>query len=115
MKIQKGKEVLYKEWLDNNQDSYGRACFTYAERWATMLEHLIESSTSDPMKVIVQNAERLSHEADVEGITGFMYGCAVSILSHCWEYGEELRKWHNKEYSYDGDGVVNPAIISISK
>lgn len=92
MKIQKGKEVLYKEWLDNNQDSYGRACFTYAERWATMLEHLIESSTSDPMKVIVQNAERLSHEADVEGITGFMYGCAVGILSQCWGIWRRIEK-----------------------
>ena len=42
-----------------------------------------------------------------------MYGCAVSILSQCWKYGEELRKWHNKEYNYDGDGVVNPAVLTI--
>lgn len=53
------------------------------------------------------------HEADTEGITGYMYGCAVSILSQCWKYGEYLRKWHNKEYNYDGDGVVNPAILTI--
>lgn len=26
---------------------------------------------------------------------------------------EELRKWHNKEYNYEGDGVVNPAILTI--
>lgn len=103
----------FDEW---EQDYFGIGGMdSYAERWATMLEHLIESSTSDPMKVIVENADRLSHEADVEGITGFMYGCAIGILSQCWEYGEELRKWHNKEYGYDGDGVVNPAIMSISK
>lgn len=42
-----------------------------------------------------------------------MYGYAVSILSQCWEYGEYLRKWHNKEYGYDGDGVVNPAIMTV--
>lgn len=52
-------------------------------------------------------------EAEKEGITGFMYGVAVSILSQCWEYGEFLRKWHNKEYGYDGDGVVNPAVITV--
>ena len=115
MKILDGKETDYKKWLDKNTDPYGRACFTYAERWAEMLEKLIEDSTDEPMKVIVENADRLSHEADTEGITGFMYGCAVSILSQCWKYGEELRKWHNKEYNYDGDGVVNPSILTIKK
>lgn len=89
--------------------------FTYAERWAEMLENQIESSTDDVMNVIVDNADRLSHEADTEGITGFMYGCAVSILSQCWKYGEYLRRWHNKEYNYVGDGVVNPAIITIQR
>ena len=79
-----------------------------------MLKNKIEFTTEDVMKVIVANADKLSHEADVEGITGFMYGCAVSILSQCWKYGEELRKWHNKEYNYEGDGVVNPAVFTIS-
>ena len=115
MKILEGKEHEYKDWFDKNTDPYGRACFTYAERWAEMLESLIESSADEPMKVVVDNADRLSHEADVEGITGFMYGCAVSILSQCWKYCEELRKWHNKEYNYKGDGVVNPAVLTISK
>jgi hypothetical protein len=26
-----------------------------------------------------------------------------------------LRKWHNKEYNYEGEGTVNPAILTISK
>ena len=113
MKILEGKEKEYKDWYDKNNDPYGRACFAYAERWAGMLENLIESSSEDAMTVIVKNADRLSREADIEGITGFMYGCAVSILALCWKYGKELRKWHNKEYNYDGDGVVNPAIMNI--
>ena len=113
MKILEGREQDYKDWFDKNTDPYGRCCFTYAERWAEMLENLIESSADEPMKVVVDNADRLSHEADAEGITGFMYGCAVSILSQCWKYGEELRKWHNQEYNYDGDGVVNPAVLTI--
>lgn len=115
MKILEGKEKKYKDWYDINNDGYSRACFTYAERWANMLENLIESSDEDAMTVIVNNADRLSREADIEGITGFMYGCAVNILAQCWEYGEELRKWHNKEYNYNGDGVVNPAILTIKK
>lgn len=34
MKIVKGKEQEYKDWYEKNSDPYGRACFTYAERWA---------------------------------------------------------------------------------
>lgn len=62
---------------------------------------------------LIDIADKTSHEADTEGITGFMYGCAVNALSQLWEYGEELRRWHNKEYNYDGDGVVNPAILTV--
>lgn len=113
MKILNGKEQEYKDWRNKNTDPYGHACFTYAERWAKMLENAIENSTDEPMKVIVGNADRLGHEADIEGITGSMYGAAVSILSQCWKYGEELRKWYNKEYNYEGDGVVNPAILTV--
>lgn len=115
MQIISGKEQDYKDWYDKNSDPYSRASFTYAERWAELLENAIENSTDEPMKVIADNADRLSNEADVEGITGFMYSCAVSILSQCWKYGEELRKWHNKEYNYDGEGVVNPAVLTISR
>ena len=113
MKILEGKELDYKEWNDKNSDSYGHACFTYAERWAGLLEELIEKSSDDPLNVIVENARSTSCEADKEGITGFMYGAAVSILSQCWEYGEDLRKWHNKDYGYEGEGVVNPAMLTI--
>lgn len=113
MRIIKGKEKEYKDWYDKNSDRYSRACFTYAERWAELLEAEIDKS-NDVMKCFADNADRLSREADTEGITGFMYGCAVSI-SQCWEYGEYLRKWHNKEYDYGGKGVVNPALMRISK
>lgn len=113
MKILMGKEKAYKDWYDKNSDGYGRACFTYAERWAELLESLIVKLPQSPQMIIIENAERTSDEADTEGITGFMYGCAVNILSQCWEYGEYLRKWHNKEYGYDGEGVVNPAIMTI--
>ena len=112
MKIKAGKEELYQKGLDNNQDSYGLAVYTYAKRCAELLEKDIEEN-GDAKTAIVVNAKKRSFEADVEGITGFMYGCAVSILSEVWEYGEILRRWHNKEYGYDGDGTVNPAILRI--
>ena len=113
MKILEGHEKEYKDWYDKNSDGYSRACFTFAERWAELLKKKIEESDDETMKVIVGNARELSDEADTDGITGFMYGCAVSILSQCWKYGEYLRRWHNKEYSYDGNGVVNPAVLRL--
>lgn len=113
MKIRSGMEELYNRGYNNNLDPYGHGVYTFAERWAALMEKDIEAS-GNPAKSIIENAEKRSSEADTEGITGFMYGCAVNILSQCWEYGEILRKWHNKEYGYEGDGVVNPAILTVS-
>ncbi len=100
----------YKKWKANNTDPYGSTVFRYAERWADMMEERIVNGER-----IEDIAEKLSFKANDECITGFMYGCAVSILSQCWEYGEQLRKWHNKKYNYSGDGVVNPAVLKISQ
>lgn len=94
----------------NSKDGYSNCVVTYARRWAKYMQHLMEKHN----KSVFQIAENASHMSDINGITGFMYGCAVSVLSQCWKYGEELRKWHNKEYDYEGDGVVNPAVLTIS-
>lgn len=64
-----------------------------------------------PLYLIANEASNVS---DIDGISGFMYGCAVNILAQCWKYGEELRIWHNKDYGYEGDGVVNPAVLTVS-
>lgn len=100
----------YQAWKEKNNDGYGGACFTFAERWALLMQVAIKNGES-----IDQCADILSHEADVEGITGFMYGVAVSILSNHWKHGEKLKKWHNKKHGReDADGVVNPAILTVS-
>ena len=112
MKFAENMEELWTEGLANNQDSYGRAVYRYAERWAELMEKEIERFDVDWAK---SSFERLSHEADTEGITGFMYGCAVNILSQVWKYGDVLKEWHNKQYNYEGDGVVNPALLTIEK
>jgi hypothetical protein len=52
-----------------------------------------------------------------------MYGAAVSVLSSCWEHGEELRRWHNLDVQIHDEGekanetgaVLNPAIMCIGK
>jgi hypothetical protein len=108
-------QQAYDEWKANQKgDPYGLACFSYAERWASMMEAEMEET---PEADFAELAKRLSNKADVEGITGFMYGMAVNVLSKCWVNGELLRRWHNGEYNVSEEqakgGVVNPAIINI--
>ena len=112
MKFAENMEELWNEGLAVNQDSYGRSVYEYAERWAELMEKEIERAGIDKA---ISSFDKLSHEADTTGITGFMYGCAVNILSQVWKYGDVLKEWHNKQYNYEGDGVVNPALLTIEK
>lgn len=93
-----------------NTDPYGKAALDYAEGWAKLMQ--VEISKGNKL---IDVADKTSHELGFMGITGFMYGCAVNILSECWVHGEELRKWHNKEWGHEGDGVINPAVFTITK
>lgn len=109
MKIKKGLEQDYATLRENNtKDFYSAGVIHYAERWCGMMEQEMEKGTS-----VAEAATLTEHTADTEGITGFMYGCAVRTLCQFWEHGEELRQWHNQQYGYNGDGIVNPAIINI--
>jgi hypothetical protein len=128
MKFAKDMEGPYKDWLAKNQDPYGNRCFTYAEDWAKFLEARIPADATEAqvMRVIVDHAEEDSRTADTDGITGFMYGVAVSILAKCWLYGEQLRRWqlrrwHNLKTQIKDEGekankdgsVLNPALLRI--
>jgi hypothetical protein len=93
----------------NSKDPYGNGVVKYARRWAKYMQKLIAEG-----KTVAEIADEASNYCDIEGITGFMYGCAVDALSRCWKWGEELRKWHNKRYGHEGDGVVNPAVLTVS-
>lgn len=103
------REKFIAGFAKQNGSGYGEVCFTYANRWATMMDEAIKEG-----KVVKDIAEELSRTADIEGISGTMYGFVVNMLSVCWIHGEELRKWHNKDYGHEGDGVVNPAVIPLS-
>ena len=101
MKLKNEQEYL--DWKAKNNDAYGRSIFGYAEAWADLMEQEIKQG-----KEVKDIAQTTSDEADICGITGFMYGMAVSILSQCWVYGEELRKWHNGKYNYTGGRNCQP-------
>ncbi len=101
-----------------NGDGYGLAVFTYAEYWARLMQKKIGEGYK-----LSAIANECSNKADIPvGITGFMYGCAVSILANCWKHGEELRLWHNIDIQLSDEGekanvnsgVINPALLRIS-
>jgi len=109
MRIKTSEVEAYQKFKEvNSKDAYSKGIITYIEKWSELMEKEIENG-----KKLEDIAKTTSCEADTDGITGYMYGVAVRILSGVWEYGEELRKWHNKEYGYEGEGCINPAIITI--
>lgn len=88
--IELRNEADWNEAKANNQDPYGAATFRYAENWARIMQKRIAAGDT-----VAQAATATQYLADPEGISGFMYGCAVQALAHCWIHGEELRAWHN--------------------
>jgi hypothetical protein len=109
-------EERWNEYVAVNKDDYSKACVDYARRWA----ELMESKGCDKLEEI---ADKTSHEADTEGITGFMYGAAVSMLANVWKWGDRLREWHNLDVQIGDEGVaankakkvLNPALLSIGR
>ena len=104
----------YVVWRTNNtQDSYSAGVVRYVERWAEQMQARIDVGST-----VAEAAAATEHTADTEGITGFMYGCAVSALSKWWVHGESLRQWHNARYDKSGKAnatsgaVVNPAVLT---
>jgi len=95
--------------LEKNSDPYGGGVYKYAEGWAKLMQVEIAAGKS-----VKECAEETSFKMGFMGITRCMYGAAVSVLSHCFKYGEELRNWHNKKYKHEGEGVVNPALLTIT-
>lgn len=119
MKLKPGTEEDYKKYVEvNSNDPYGKGIVDFTEAWAVLMEQRIAAGEK-----IADIAKPTSRTADTDGITGFMYGCAVRALAHFWEHGEELRQWHNLdtqlqnegEEANKGKGVLNPAVLVLGK
>jgi hypothetical protein len=116
IELKPGLESEYQSYKDKNSDPYGGAVVTYGERWARLMQAEFAAG-----KKITEVADQASRDADIEGITGFMYGCAVQALAHFWKHGESLRLWHNRtiqigtegDEANDNGGVLNPAVLTI--
>lgn len=114
--FEKRDQALWEKCLENNTDGYGACINRFAARWANYMEAAMADGAE--VRTVAKEASR---KADIEGITGFMYGAAVSTLSSVWKHGEELRRWHNLdtqignegEKANESGGTLNPAVLSI--
>ncbi|MEK7076369.1 MAG: hypothetical protein AAB941_01785 [Patescibacteria group bacterium] len=114
--IELADEAGWQKFKTVNSGGYGGAIVTYSERWARLMQ--VEMTNGKKLEDV---ADATSQEADLEGISGFMYGCAVSTLAACWKYCDQLRRWHNiktqlgneGEKANESGGVLNPALLSI--
>jgi hypothetical protein len=89
-------------------DGYVMATVQFADKWARMMQHYRTQGMT--MNECMAKSEENLHYMD---ITGNMYGFAVALLSSNWKFGEELRAIHNAKYGHSGNGVVNPAIMTL--
>jgi hypothetical protein len=109
-------EAEWQEAIENNKDTYGSGVVRYAARWAHMMDNALAGGAE-----LKDVAKSTSTSADVEGITAFMHGRAVSILSKAWVHGDELRRWHNLDTQIGNEGekanekgtTLNPVLLSI--
>jgi hypothetical protein len=88
--IELAHEDVWQEYKAKNTDFYGGGIISYSERWARLMQ--VEIAQGKKLKEV---ADSTSHEADIDGISGAMYGAAVSTLANTWVHGEELRRWNN--------------------
>ncbi len=102
-------EKVWKQIVKDYSKKYSKGIVEYARRWAKYMQKFIAEG-----KTVGEIAKETSHDCDIDGISGFMYSEAINILAQCWKYGEELCKWHNKNYGYEGDGIVNPAKLTVN-
>jgi hypothetical protein len=119
------------EWPAELTDEQAGACYgatvvIAAGRWMDAMEELLADG-DHPAWTVADIADACFRDVDAGlgrfGLTGFQYGVAVHILADVWEYGEELRRWHNLatqihdegERANETGGVLNPALLTFER
>lgn len=109
-KNKEGKALWEEQVKINSRDPYSKGVVDYARAWMDLMEKGLETGLE--LKHIWKDC---SFQADTDGITGFMYGAATSIIASVWFKGDELRQLHNADHGQpDAKGTINPAIVTIN-
>lgn len=75
----------WQKFCENNTDHYGAGVLRYAQTWARVMEGMHANGARIP-----DIAERCSHIADSEGISGSMHAFAKAALRQVWIHGGQL-------------------------
>ena len=102
-------EAIFRKTAKDCEGHDSMDIVNFAIRWGKCMQYLIDVVDWD----LATSAEETQYVCDWEGMSGYTFGLGVRFLTSVWKYGEELRAWHNKQFGYEGKGVVNPAIINI--
>ena len=86
MKIKEGMEEEWERVVEINRDAYSKATVRYCLRWANMMEDEIKAGN----ELTKDTISKTSHQADDEGVTGFMVSWALGALKRFWLYGDML-------------------------
>lgn len=97
----------WNEWVNKNEDSYGKACVDTARR---VMEILDKEQEFDTHEIIC----RADKEVGAKGLTGFMAGAVAQMVVECHSRGEEFQQKWNTTFGYKGTGIVNPAIVTVT-
>ena len=84
------KDYMKDDWDKvieiNSKDGYSNATVAYAIKWANLMEKEMEKWNELTKEIV----SRTSHDADEEGVTGFMANCAFGLIKQFWLYREKL-------------------------
>ena len=112
-------QTLWDEYVEKNQDHYGKGCVDTARRVMELLDTPsgLWGLASDSLDIHAL-IDRASEEAGASGLTGFMAGCVAHMVTTCHEHGEAFKKLWNKAHAMtpedeNREGVINPALLTI--
>ena len=93
-----------------NQGCYGKAILALSEQWARLMQ--LEMTQELSLSSVAQPTLNELDTAYGLGIRAFYD--MVDMLARTWQYGEQLRQWHNQQYGFaeDYEGVVDPTTIN---
>lgn len=77
---------VWQKMVERNKDTYGRNTLRYTARWAHLMEKRMLAGGRLEEILIAS-----SHQADTDGVSGFMHGAATGILLKVWGFRELLR------------------------
>jgi hypothetical protein len=102
------------------EDLYGVAIVYAAGQWADAMDEVIDQHGHQDFKdVAVPTFEALNQSLGQWELNAVQYSACVAVLSHTWEHGEQLRRWHNLsvqvgtegEEANESGGILNAGVI----